>query len=128
MQYFNCPIVCNTGSSADGISLSSGSETPQHEPRPKTAFQRLNNKFEQVLAELKQVHLRTQKPKSLPPIIPVSTTPIIEVESSVKRYYQTIVPVHLVDHDIPRNGFVRGFDDRISRNGRVSDLPDVILI
>ena len=67
--------------------VSSLSPEPQI-ARPKTAFQRLNNKFEQVLAELKQVHFRTKKPKSLPPIQiqPTSSTPIIEVGKRLSRY------------------------------------------
>ena len=36
--------------------------------RPRTAFQALNSRFSLVLAELRQVHLRTMKPASLPPL------------------------------------------------------------
>ena len=36
--------------------------------RPKTALQALNSRFNSVLAELRQVHLRTMKPASLPPM------------------------------------------------------------
>ena len=37
--------------------------------RPRTAFQALNSRFSLVLAELRQVHLRTMKPASLPPLL-----------------------------------------------------------
>ena len=41
--------------------------------RPKTAFQAINSRFNSVLAELRQVHLRTMKPASLPPMENVKT-------------------------------------------------------
>ena len=41
--------------------------------RPKTAFQALNSRFNSVLAELRQVHLRTMKPASLPPMENIKT-------------------------------------------------------
>ena len=44
--------------------------------RPKTAFQAINSRFNSVLAELRQVHLRTMKPASLPPMENVKTDQI----------------------------------------------------
>ena len=42
--------------------------------RPRTAFQALNSRFSLVLAELRQVHLRTMKPASLPPLLDTGHT------------------------------------------------------
>ena len=58
---------------------SSEDETDIQDKRPKTALQRLNSKFEKVLSELKQVHLRTMKPAGLPPMNDMSTTPVIDI-------------------------------------------------
>ena len=51
-----------------GAGTGAGLGAGQGAGRPKTAFQALNSRFSLVLAELRQVHLRTMKPASLPPL------------------------------------------------------------
>lgn len=111
-------------SDADEVTSSPEDDIVNEEKRPKTAFQRLNHRFEKVLAELKQVHLRTMKPAGLPPMNgDISTTPVIDIGLNSRCFNQLFITV-IMSFCRPKSVWKHPYKSQEDDK----DLPDIILL
>ena len=92
-------------------------------------FQALNSRFNSVLAELRQVHLRTMKPASLPPMENIKTDNSIVKKERWRNYFIEVENLGLTQFFFCRGIWV-GLDSKANGSlvfDKPPNLPDVFL-